>query len=141
MRPTKHNHPLSFYAAKWHTSTVTASSYAKRGCDWDASDYDVALWLLKYTRKRSPAMHKAIYAVPGISDGINPEQTAPLGELDYHAFGKLMTLWCDIEAQEAELKEGDTEGAIRLHKEVVKLDAMTARLKRCQNDTSTLTAK
>ena len=74
-------------------------------------------------------MHKAIYAVPGISDGINPEQTAPLGEIDYHAFGKLMTLWCDIDAQVAELKEGDTEGAIRLHKEVIKLDTMTARLR------------
>ena len=129
MRPTKHNQPLSFYAAKWHTSTVTASSYAKRGCDWDASDYDVALWLLKYTRKRSPAMHKAIYAVPGISDATNPEQTAPHGEIDCHAYGELMTLWCDIEAEVAELKKGDTVHALSLLKEVNKLDAMTARLR------------
>ena len=74
-------------------------------------------------------MHKAIYAVPGISDGINPEQTAPLGEIDCHAYGELMTLWCDIKAEVAELKEGDTAHALSLLKEVNKLDAMTARLR------------
>ena len=132
MRPSKHNHPLSFYAAKWHTTTTTAHNYARRGCDWDSSDYEVAVWLLKYSRKKSPAMRAAIYAVPGISDPHAPEQavtTSKHTEIDCHAFGKLMTLYCDIEAGIAKLEPGDIEDALRLQKEVGKLDAMTAKLR------------
>ena len=133
MRPTNHKKPLSYYAAKWHTSVVTASNYARRGCDWDASDYDVAVWLLKYSRKRSPAMRAAIYAVPGISDPIAPEQAVTISkrseDIDCHAWGKLITLCCDTEAAVEKLKHGDTQEALRLRREVAKLEAMTAKLR------------
>ena len=133
MRPSKHNHPLSFYAAKWHTTTTTAHNYAKRGCDWDASDYEVALWLLKYGRKRSPAQRAAIYAVPGIDDPFAPASPVTIpkrsGEIDCHAFGRLMTLCCDTDAAVAKLKPGDAREALRLRREVAKLEAMTAKLR------------
>jgi len=133
MRPSKHNHPLSFYAAKWHTTTTTAHNYAKRGCDWDASDYEVAVWLLKYGRKRSAAQRAAIYAVPGIDDPFAPASPVTIpkrsGEIDCHAFGRLMTLCCDTEAAVAKLKPGDTREALRLRREVAKLEAMTAKLR------------
>ena len=131
MRPTKHNHPLTFYAAKWHTSAVTASNYARRGLDWDASDYEVARWLLKYGRKRSPAQRAVIYAVPGISDQPAPEQavtTSNRPEIDCHAFGKLMTLCCDLEAGTAKLRQGDIEEALRLQKEVVRFNSIFVKL-------------
>ena len=133
MRPSKHNHPLSFYAAKWHTTTTTAHNYAKRGCDWDASDYEVALWLLKYGRKRSAAQRAAIYSVPGIDDPFAPAGPVTIPkhppEIDCHAFGRLMTLCCDTEAAVAKLKRGDTQEALRLRREVAKLDATTAKLR------------
>ena len=133
MRPSKHNHPLSFYAAKWHTTTTTAHNYAKRGCDWDASDYYVALWLLKYGRKRTPAQRAAIYAVPGIDDPFAPASPVTIPkhppEIDCHAFGRLMTLCCDTEAAAAKLKPGDAREALRLRREVAKLEAMTAKLR------------
>ena len=40
-----------------------------------------------------------------------------------------MTLECELEAQVAELKEGDIGEALRLQAEVNKLDAMAARLR------------
>ena len=133
MRPSKHNHPLSFYAAKWHTTTTTAHNYAKRGCDWDASDYEVAVWLLKYGRKRSAAQRAAIYSVPGIDDPFAPAGPVTIPkhppEIDCHAFGRLMTLCCDTEAAVAKLKRGDTQEALRLRREVAKLDATTAKLR------------
>ena len=133
MRPSKHNHPLTHYAAKWHTTTTTAHNYAKRGCDWDASDYDVALWLLKYGRKRTPAQRAAIYAVPGIDDPFAPASPVTIPkhppEIDCHAFGRLMTLCCDTEAAVAKLKPGDAREALRLRREVAKLEAMTAKLR------------
>ena len=133
MRPSKHNHPLSFYAAKWHTTTTTAHNYAKRGCDWDASDYDVALWLLKYGRKRTAAQRAAIYAVPGIDDPFAPASPVTIpkrsGEIDCHAFGRLMTLCCDTDAAVAQLKPDDAREALRLRREVAKLEAMTAKLR------------
>ena len=143
MRPSKHNHPLSFYAAKWHTTTTTAHNYAKRGCDWDASDYEVAVWLLKYGRKRSPAQRAAIYAVPGIDDPFAPANPVTIpkhpAEIDCHAFGRLMTLCCDTEAAVAKLKHGEKgpasplsvtrKEALRLRREVAKLEAMTAKLR------------
>lgn len=133
MRPSKHNHPLSFYAAKWHTTTTTAHNYAKRGCDWDASDYDVAVWLLKYGRKRSAAQRAAIYAVPGIDDPFAPASPVTIPkhppEIDCHAFGRLMTLCCDTEAAVAKLKRGDTREALRLRREVANLETMTAKLR------------
>ena len=128
MRPTIHDKPLSFYANKWGTTIPTASKYSSRGCNWDASDYDVAVWLMKYGRKKPPAMYEAIDKVPGIRDGINPEQPKPLGEIDYHAYGELMTLSCELEADVAELKEGDTQHALSLLKEVNKLDAIIDKL-------------
>ena len=143
MRPSKHNHPLSFYAAKWHTTTTTAHNYAKRGCDWDASDYEVAVWLLKYGRKRSAAQRAAIYAVPGIDDPFAPASPVTIpkrsGEIDCHAFGRLMTLCCDTEAAVAKLKHGEKglasplsvarKEALRLRRDVAKLETMTAKLK------------
>ena len=133
MRPSKHNHPLSFYAAKWHTTTTTAHNYAKRGCNWDASDYEVALWLLKYGRKRTAAQRAAIYAVPGIDDPFAPANPVTIpkhpAEIDCHAFGRLMTLCCDTEAAVAKLKRGDTQEALRLRREVAKLETMTAKLR------------
>ena len=133
MRPSKHNHPLSFYAAKWHTTTTTAHNYAKRGCNWDASDYEVALWLLKYGRKRTAAQRAAIYAVPGIDDPFAPANPVTIpkrsGEIDCHAFGRLMTLCCDTEAAVTKLKRGDTQEALRLRREVAKLETMTAKLR------------
>ena len=133
MRPSKHNHPLSFYAAKWHTTTTTAHNYAKRGCDWDASDYEVALWLLKYGRKRSAAQRAAIYAVPGIDDPFAPASPVTIpkrsGEIDCHAFGRLMTLCCDTDAAVAQLKPGDAREALRLRRDVAKLETMTAKLR------------
>ena len=133
MRPSKHNHPLTHYAAKWHTTTTTAHNYAKRGCDWDASDYEVALWLLKYGRKRSAAQRAAIYAVPGIDDPFAPAGPVTIPkhppEIDCHAFGRLMTLCCDTEATVAKLRRGDTQEALRLRREVAKLETMTAKLR------------
>jgi len=133
MRPSKHNHPLSFYAAKWHTTTTTAHNYAKRGCDWDASDYEVALWLLKYGRKRSAAQRAAIYAVPGIDDPFAPASPVTIPkhppEIDCHAFGRLMTLCCDTDAAVAKLNPGDTQEALRLRRDVAKLETMTAKLR------------
>jgi len=135
MRPSKHNHPLSHYAAKWHTTTTTAHNYAKRGCDWDASDYEVAVWLLKYGRKRTAAQRAAIYAVPGIDDPFKSKKVAQNGpptstaEIDCHAFGRLMTLCCDTDAAVAQLKPGDTREALRLRRGVAKLEAMTAKLR------------
>ena len=153
MRPSKHNHPLSFYAAKWHTTTTTAHNYAKRGCDWDASDYEVAVWLLKYGRKRSKEQRAAIYAVPGIDDPFKPKGVAQNGpplkskaqngplisnpkngvlhppEIDCHAFGRLMTLCCDTDAAVAKLKHGDAREALRLRRDVAKLETMTAKLR------------
>ena len=133
MRPSKHNHPLTHYAAKWHTTTTTAHNYAKRGCDWDASDYDVALWLLKYGRKRTAAQRAAIYAVPGINDPFAPANPVTIpkhpAEIDCHAFGRLMTLCCDTEAAVAKLKPDDAREALRLRREVAKLEAMTAKLR------------
>jgi len=133
MRPSKHNHPLSFYAAKWHTTTTTAHNYAKRGCNWDASDYEVALWLLKYGRKRTAAQRAAIYAVPGINDPFAPASPVTMPkhppEIDCHAFGRLMTLCCDTEAAVTKLKRGDTQEALRLRREVAKLETMTAKLR------------
>ena len=133
MRPSKHNHPLTHYAAKWHTTTTTAHNYAKRGCNWDASDYEVAVWLLKYGRKRSPAQRAAIYAVPGINDPFAPVSPVTIPkhppEIDCHAFGRLMTLCCDTDAAVAKLKRGDTQEALRLRREVAKLETMTAKLR------------
>ena len=133
MRPSKHNHPLSFYAAKWHTTTTTAHNYAKRGCDWDASDYEVAVWLLRYGRKRSAAQRAAIYAVPGIDDPFAPASPVTIPkhppEIDCHAFGRLMTLCCDTDAAVAKLKRGDTQEALRLRRDVAKLETMTAKLR------------
>ena len=133
MRPSKNNHPLTHYAAKWHTTTTTAHNYAKRGCDWDASDYEVAVWLLKYGRKRSAAQRAAIYAVPGIDDPFAPASPVTIpkrsGEIDCHAFGRLMTLCCDTDAAVAQLKPGDAREALRLRRDVAKLETMTAKLR------------
>ena len=116
-------------AKKWGTTSTTVRRYAEKGCNWNASDYDVAVWLLKRGKKKPPAMYDAIYAVPGISDVHKPQRSTPLSQsIDYHAFGKLMTLSCQLEADVAELKEGDISDALRLQEEVNKLDAMIAKL-------------
>ena len=129
MSNSKFNQSYRSLAKKWGTTSTTVRRYAEKGCDWNASDYDVAVWLLKRGKKKPPAMYDAIYAVPGISDVHKPQRSTPLSQsIDYHAFGKLITLSCELEAQVAELKEGDTESAIRLQAEVNKLDAMIAKL-------------
>ena len=93
------------------------------------------MWLLKYGRKRSAAQRAAIYAVPGIDDPFKPKGVTQNGkalrtaEIDCHAFGKLMTLCCDTDAAVAKLKPGDTREALRLRKEVAKLEAMTTKLR------------
>ena len=83
-------------------------------------------------------MRKAIYAVPGIDDPHAPKEADYFGppattsrcpgEIDCHAIGAHMMLFCDIEAGLAKLKRGDTREALRLAREVAKLEAMTARL-------------
>ena len=91
------------------------------------------MWLLKYGRKRSAAQRAAIYAVPGIDDPFAPASPVTIPkhppEIDCHAFGRLMTLCCDTEAAVAKLKTGDAREALRLRREVAKLEAMTAKLK------------
>ena len=130
MSNTKYKLSNRALAEKWCTTATTIRRYAKKGCNWDASDYEVAVWLItKCTIQKSSAMREAVYAVPGIRDGSNPEQPQPLGEIDCHAYGELMTLECELEAQVAELKEGDIGEALRLQAEVNKLDAMAARLR------------
>ena len=121
-------------ADRWGTTSTTVRRYSERGCNWD-NDFETALWLIKYTRKRTPAMRKAIYAVPGISDPIARDQSEPQqktadkhSEIDCHAWGKLMTLYCDIEAGIEELKPGDIEDALRLQKEVVRFNSMVIKL-------------
>jgi hypothetical protein len=124
-------------ADRWGTSSTTVRRYADRGCNWD-NDFETALFLLKYTRRRTPAMRKAIYAVPGIDDPHAPKEadyfdppattSKRSGEIDCHAIGAHMMLFCDIEAGLAKLKHGDTREALRLAREVAAFDAMTARL-------------
>ena len=84
-------------------------------------------------------MRKAIYAVPGIDDPHAPKEADYFdppattsrcpGEIDCHAIGRHMTLFCDIEAGLAKLRHGDTREALRLAREVAKLEAMTAKLR------------
>ena len=84
-------------------------------------------------------MRKAIYAVPGIDDPHAPKEADYFdppattskrpGEIDCHAIGRHMTLFCDIEAGLAKLRHGDTREALRLAREVAAFDVMTARLR------------
>ena len=119
-------------ADRWGTSSTTVRRYAERGCNWD-NDFETAVFLLKYTRRRTPAMRKAIYAVPGIDDPFAPASPATIpkrsGEIDCHAFGRLMTLCCDTEAAVTKLKHGDAREALRLRREVAKLETMTSKLR------------
>ena len=80
-------------------------------------------------------MRKAIYAVPGIDDPHAPKGGSQNGnalrtaEIDCHAIGRHMTLFCDIEAGLAKLRHGDTREALRLAREVAAFEAMTAKLR------------
>ena len=89
--------------------------------------------MLKYGRKRTAAQRAAIYAVPGINDPFAPASPVTMPkhppEIDCHAFGRLMTLCCDTEAAVTKLKRGDTQEALRLRREVAKLETMTAKLR------------
>ena len=118
-------------AEKWCTTATTIRRYAKKGCNWDASDYEVAVWLItKCTIQKSSAMREAVYAVPGIRDGVKPEPTKePLNTQAYGAGLMAALEWQDrLEAKVAELKKGDIEQAQLLSKELEALDAEFDRL-------------
>ena len=129
MRPTKYNHPIAHYATKWCTTSTTVRRYAARGCDWDASDYTVGAWLLKYAHKKPKAMRKAIYAVPGIDDPHAPKPKEPFNPA---AFGSgleaLLARQDALEQRVAKLKPGDIEEALELQRAVHELDAEFDRL-------------
>ena len=76
MRPSKHKHPLQYYADKWGTTQMTVSNHASKGCDWDASDEDVCKWLIKHAPRKSAKMKEVIAAT------LKPITTEPeeLGE-------------------------------------------------------------
>lgn len=67
--PMSHSHhrlSQRALAEKWGTSAMTISRLAKRGCDFDASDNDVARWLYTRCMKKPKAMYAAIYALSDI---------------------------------------------------------------------------
>jgi hypothetical protein len=127
MSNTKYKLSNRALAEKWCTTATTIRRYAKKGCNWDASDYEVAVWLItKCTIKKSSAMREAVYAVPGIRDGDKPE---PASEpLNTQAFGAAYEWQERLMAKVAQLREGDTEQAQLLTKELDALDAEFARL-------------
>ena len=48
MRPSTYKVSLRELSDKWGISTTTIRSHAKNGCNWDASDTDIAAWLESY---------------------------------------------------------------------------------------------
>ena len=63
MRPSKFQKAMTSYADKWGATSMTISNLAKKGCDFDAPDEDVAKWLLSHCRRKSQAMKDAIAGV------------------------------------------------------------------------------
>ena len=56
---------------KWGTTQKNISLMAAKGCDFDASDKEVAKWLLTHSKRKSKAMRAAIDAV------LKPEAVQP----------------------------------------------------------------
>jgi hypothetical protein len=62
-RPRKNKKSQHELAAQWGTSQVNIGKLTAAGCDFDASDKEVAEWLNKNCKRKSPAMRAAIKAV------------------------------------------------------------------------------
>lgn len=118
-------------AERWGASTATIKRYAAKGLDWDWPDYEIAMWLITKAGgiKKPAAMHRAIYAVPGIRNPHAPQQSEPFNT---RAFGAgvvaLMARQDAVEERVDKLKEGDIQEALTLQTLVDELDAELARL-------------
>ena len=120
-------------AEKWKTTPTTIKRYTAKGCDFDASDQEVARWLLARPDIKKPsAMVKAIYAIPGIGNPYAPQQSAPSEPFNPRAFGAgieaLMARQDAVEERVDKLKEGDIQEALTLQTLVDELNAELARL-------------
>ena len=62
-RPKHNNKTQTELAAYWGTSQMNISKMAKKGCDFNAPDEDVARWLLRNSRRKSEPLRNAINAV------------------------------------------------------------------------------
>ena len=88
MRPTNHKTSMLDLSAKWGTTQMTISNMAKKGCDFDQPDEDVAKWILKHSMRKSKAMKDAIAAVlkPEIIEHVKQEERRSLEEMrDYYS--------------------------------------------------------
>ena len=88
MRPTNHKSSMLDLSAKWGTTQMTISNMAKKGCDFDQPDEDVAKWILKHSMRKSKAMKDAIAAVlkPEIIEHVKQEERRSLEEMrDYYS--------------------------------------------------------
>ena len=111
-------------AKKWGTTPSTVRRYAAKGCDWDASDDDVARWLLsQYNIKKSKAMYQATRSVLGMSAQQEAKQP-----FDTAAVGALLERSNELEERVANLHPGDTGAALALRGLVNRLEADIDRL-------------
>jgi hypothetical protein len=75
-------------AAKWGTTQMTISNFAKAGCDFNAPDQEVAKWLITHSKRKSKAMREAINAVlkPEAVKMVESEKIRSLEEMrDYYS--------------------------------------------------------
>ena len=88
MRPTNHKTSMLDLSAKWGTTQMTISNMAKKGCDFDQPDEDVAKWMLKHSMRKSKAMKEAIALVlkPEAIEQVKQEERRSLEEMrDYYS--------------------------------------------------------
>ncbi len=60
MRPSKFKKPMTHYAKKWGATSMTISNMAKKGCDWDADEKELARWLIANCKRKPAKMTKLI---------------------------------------------------------------------------------
>lgn len=84
MRPSKFNKPMTHYAKKWGITSMTVSNLAKKGCDFDADEKEVARWLIANCN-RKPAKMKAlineILKPDGLTESASESEAASLEEM------------------------------------------------------------
>ena len=89
MRPSKFNEPMTYYADKWGITTQTVSNLARKGCDFDADEKDVARWMIANCKRKPAKMTAAINEIlkpTPLKQSASESDTATLEQLrDYYS--------------------------------------------------------
>lgn len=84
MRPSKFSKPMTHYSELWGITPMTVSNLAKKGCDFDADEKEVARWLITNCNRKPSKMKEAINRIlkpEGLNESASESEAASLEEM------------------------------------------------------------